>query len=131
MLINPYVFGGGGGGGGGGPYVFVDADAANYAGRVATADGQELEDTTKAAIDTLFLTLKNTITWRSNSITLWDKLNYSLPMRGPLTLDGALIPLQNRTAATAIQSGNFTYNRKTGIEVTSIATQHPVLNIGN
>jgi hypothetical protein len=78
-----------------------------------------LETATRDAINELFLDLKTTITWRSNDITLWDKMGYALPFCGPRTLAGAMIPLQNLTESTAVNSGGFGWNRKIGLGITS------------
>jgi hypothetical protein len=103
------------------PVTGYDADAQNYIDRVETADALSLETATKDAINQLFLDLKETITWRSNSITLWSKIGYALPLCGPRTIAGAMVPLQNLTASTATSTGSMNWNRKTGLSVTSSA----------
>jgi hypothetical protein len=99
--------------------VTYDADAQNYIDRVETADALSLETATKDAINQLFLDLKETITWRSNSITLWNKIGYALPLCGPRTIEGAMVPLQNLTASTANSPGGNNWNRKTGLSILS------------
>jgi hypothetical protein len=96
-----------------------DADAQNYIDRVETADALSLETATKDAINELFLDLKQTRTWRSNPITLWGKIGYALPLCGPQTIAGAMVPLQNLTASTATSTGSMNWNRKTGLSVTA------------
>jgi len=93
-----------------------DADAQNYIDRVETADALSLETATKDAINELFLDLKQTRTWRSNPIT---KIGYALPLCGPQTIAGAMVPLQNLTASTATSTGSMNWNRKTGLSVTA------------
>ncbi|AEC52971.1 hypothetical protein SCRM01_024 [Synechococcus phage S-CRM01] len=103
IIINPFRFNS------------LDADAQNYIDRVESADGSALESTTKNAIFQLFADLKATRTWRSNSITLWDKIGYCLPLCGPRTIAGAMIPLENLTASTASGTASMNWNRKTGL----------------
>jgi hypothetical protein len=97
FLINPYAFAA--------PIVY-DPDAADYISRVETADGQALETSVKAAMNTLVVTLKSGSIWT-------NALQYILQC-GPRTLAGALVPLTG-PSPTNINFVAGDYNRKTGL----------------
>lgn len=83
-----------------------DEDALNYLTAVEAADGQALESSVKAAINTFIVGCK--------ADGIWTALKASCIMAGARTLSGALIPL----VGTAPTNNNFVsgdYNRKTGL----------------
>jgi hypothetical protein len=89
-----------------------DPDAAAYIAAVEAADGQALEDGVRQAIDDLVVTLKAT--------TGWAAMDSFLPMAGPRTLAGALVPLRG----DAPQFNNLVagdYSRTLGITGDGIA----------
>ena len=87
--------------------VTYDADAQNYIDRVETADAAALETATKDAINNLFLAVK--------ASGVWSPQVYSLPLCGPRTIDGAMVPMQDVTASSIV--GNLGWDRKNGIYV--------------
>lgn len=92
MLINSYRFG--------------DADANAYIAAVETADGQALEDNTRAAITAFVVGCK--------ADGIWTAIKACCILAGARTLAGALVPL----VGTAPTNNNFVsldYNRKTGL----------------
>jgi hypothetical protein len=91
------------GGGGGGDF---DADATAYIAAVETADGQNLEDGVKTAINNFVVGCK--------ADGIWNAIKASCILAGARTLSGALVPL----VGTAPTNNNFVsgdYNRKTGL----------------
>lgn len=96
--------------------ITYDADAQDYINRVETADGSALETATKDAMNQLFLDLK------SNS--LWTSIVYALPLCGPRTIAGAMIPLQNTTASNT--AGSLAWSRKVGVSVNASSGSNAV-----
>ena len=97
MLINSYRFG----------YTVIDASASAYIAAVESADGQALENATKAALDAFVIGCK--------ADGIWTAIKASCILAGARTLAGALVPLVG-TAPTNV--GPFVtgdYSRKTGL----------------
>jgi len=84
----------------------MDSDAAAYITAVETADGQELEEKTKIAIDNFVLGCK--------ADGIWPAIKASCILAGARTLAGALVPLVG-TAPTNVSFVSGDYNRKTGL----------------
>ena len=84
-----------------------DSDAANYIARVEAADGQELEPSTKTAINNFIVGCKTD--------GIWTAIKASCILAGARTLAGALVPLVG-TAPTNVGFLVGDYNRKTGLK---------------
>lgn len=109
LLINPYRVSGGGGGG-------YDTDAQTWIDAVELADTASLPTGTKDAMNQLILELKATHTHRGVSMTLFDRMDYFLPMMAARTLGGGLVPVDpSAGSATAINFVEADYNIKLGL----------------
>jgi len=89
-----------------GGFTFTDSDAAAYAAAIAVADGQQLENGVKAAINALFAGLKTDGEWTSFSVLRC--------YAGPRTLAGCAVPLKG-VAPTLVNFVSADINRKTGL----------------
>jgi hypothetical protein len=84
----------------------LDADAQSYITAVETADGQDLEDGVRSAINDFVVGCK--------ADGIWDAIKASCIMAGARTLSGALVPLVG-TAPTNYNFVTGDYDRKTGL----------------
>jgi hypothetical protein len=85
----------------------MDPDAAAYISAVETADGQELEEKVKIAIDNFVLGCK--------ADGIWSAIKASCILAGARTLSGALVPLVG-TAPTSYNFVSGDYDRETGLK---------------
>jgi len=83
-----------------------DLDAISYFNRVQAADGQDLEETTRTAINTFIVGCK--------SDGIWDAIKSSCILAGARTLNGALVSLKG-TSPTNMGFVSGDYDRKTGL----------------
>jgi hypothetical protein len=99
-----------------------DSDAANYIARVEAADGQELEPSTKTAINNFIVGCKTD--------GIWTTVKASCILAGARTLAGALVPL----VGPAPTNFNFTssdYDRKLGLQGNPTGTKYLNSNRNN
>jgi hypothetical protein len=87
-------------------YVPSDANAAAYIAAVESADGAQLEDAVRAAIDSFVLGCK--------ADGIWNAIKASCILAGARTLNGALVPLVG-AAPTNFNFVSGDYDRKTGL----------------
>lgn len=93
-----------------------DADAVDYIYRVEAADGQELEQATRKAINAFVTGCKTD--------AIWTALKASCIMAGARTLAGALTPLVG-AAPTNVNFVSADYLRKTGLKGASAKRLNP------
>lgn len=84
-----------------------DADAANYIYRVEAADGQELEQATRKAINAFVIGCKTD--------NIWNAITECMVIAGARSFAGAFVPLKGN-GATNINFQSSDYNRKTGLK---------------
>ena len=84
----------------------LDADARNYIAAVEAADGQELETSTRLAVNAFVKGCKTD--------GIWDAIKSCCILAGARTLSGALVPLKG-TAPTNFNFVSDDYNRRTGL----------------
>ena len=86
----------------------ADADVKAYVAAVESADGQSLEPAVIAAYDNFIVGCK--------ADGIWDAIKASCILAGARTLSGALVPLAGTAPDKYGTEGNWSYNRKTGLQ---------------
>jgi hypothetical protein len=86
----------------------ADADVKAYVAAVEAADGQALELEVIKAYDNFILGCKHD--------GIWNAIKASCILAGARTLSGALVPLAGTAPDKYGTEGNWSYNRKTGLQ---------------
>jgi hypothetical protein len=86
----------------------LDVDARQYIINVEEQDGQSLESGVRTAINDFVAGCK--------SDGIWDAIKASCILAGARTLDGALVPLVGGAPTKNGTEGDWSYNRKTGLQ---------------